>query len=65
MKIRIIASAPIDGQEDLNSYIGREYETVDLKKHYEFDRKARKILRNQCSHPDKITKNKRFFIIRT
>ena len=37
MKIRIIASSPVDGQEELNSYIGREYETVELKKHYDKD----------------------------
>lgn len=38
---------------------------MGFTKHYEFDRKARKILRIQCSHLEKITKYKRFFTKQT
>jgi len=37
MKIRIIANAPIDNQESIANYIGREYETLPLTKYYDKD----------------------------
>lgn len=37
MKIRIIANAPIDNQESISNYIGREYEVLPLTKYYNKD----------------------------
>lgn len=36
-KIRIVASVPIDGQDGLDQYIGKEFETVELKTIYDRD----------------------------
>lgn len=37
MKIRIIANAPINNQEGIENYIGREYEVLPLAKYYNKD----------------------------
>lgn len=37
MKIKVIASYPIDGQEGLEKYVGQVFETLELKKWYDTD----------------------------
>lgn len=37
MRIKVIASYPIDGQEQVNTIIGEVFETLELKKYYDRD----------------------------
>ncbi len=37
MKIKIIASSPVNSQEEITQYIGNIYEPVNLKSYYDKD----------------------------
>lgn len=37
MKIKVIASKPIDDQDEINKYVGKVFETLELKNYYDTD----------------------------